>query len=88
MKGIDTVEGIDFEKDLEQVTIPAQAFRCVTRSGFLKDYWALLARLRKLEPLVTMEAVFDYLNKQYEKTFGVTRYPSYDAFRVARDRTR
>lgn len=72
-------------QDNGTVTIPARAFRCVTRVGFVNEFWDVLAAWSNTgEP--TQYEVFDYLNDEYKSIFGEYAFNTYDAFRRYRDR--
>lgn len=68
------------------VTINARVFRCVTRSGFVAEFWAVLRAWQEACPDVRQEDVFDYLNEEYKSAFGAYAFNSFGAFRKYRDR--
>lgn len=57
-----------------------------TEKGFTEIFWSLLADYRRDGLNVTQRGVFDELNDYYEQEVGEPRFPSFDAFRVRRDR--
>lgn len=67
-------------------TISEKVYRMVTRHGFVSVYWEELVKKRKEDKDASAEAVFDELNGIFEAEFGEPRFPSYDAFRMYRNR--
>ena len=57
-----------------------------SEAGFIEAFWEHLWKARVANPLATQREVFEYLNNYYEEKVGEPRYPSFDAFRVRRDR--
>lgn len=72
-------------QDNGTVTIPSRVFRCVTRGGFINEFWDVLAAWSERSN-VTQYEVFEYLNEEYKKVFGEYAFNTFDAFRVFRDR--
>ena len=55
----------------------------VSLEGFTAEFWR-----EYRETGGTQREVIERLNNAYHSTFGVYRFPSYDAFRKQRDRKR
>lgn len=53
----------------------------ISLEGFTAQFWK-----EYRETGGTQREVFDRLNAAYHNAFGVYRFPSYDAFRMQRDR--
>ena len=53
----------------------------VSLEGFTAEFWR-----EYRETGDTQREVFERLNNAYHNAFGVYRFPSYDAFRMQRDR--
>lgn len=53
----------------------------VSLEGFTAEFWK-----EYRESGDTQRVVFERLNEAYENTFGVARFPSFDAFRMQRTR--
>ena len=53
----------------------------ISLEGFTAQFWK-----EYRETGGTQREVFDRLNAAYQNAFGVYRFPSYDAFRMQRDR--
>lgn len=60
--------------------------RLVTDEGFIRAFWDTLREMRRDDPSVTQEDVYEALNDEYRKVFGEDRFKSFDAFRKRRDR--
>lgn len=69
-------------KDYEELS---QLLRIATRRGFVREFWRLLAELRKDDATMSRRQVFEGLNDLYFDTFGEYLYPSYNAFRHSKE---
>ncbi len=58
----------------------------MTDEGFTELFWRRLSTERKAGRKASQREIFEELNDEYEAEFGVARFPSFDAFRVKRDR--
>lgn len=68
--------------------ISEQVRPLVTRRGFVRAFWRELRRRRGEDPRVTQEDTYNELEDLYRETFGEPQFPSFDAFRMWRDRRR
>jgi hypothetical protein len=66
---------------VQKVEIDVQIIRMYTREGFMQVFWETLQAMRKENPKISHEAVFDILNEKYRTVFGEGRYKCYDSFR-------
>lgn len=57
----------------------------VTRKGFAREFWRVLAAWRREDQSTSRREVFDFLNGIYFAEFGEDRYPSWNAFRHSRE---
>lgn len=62
--------------------------KLVTDRGFIDEFWSRVSDAQLSGHYVTHIAVFEELNGIYESAFGEPKFPSYDAFRMRRDRHR
>ena len=60
--------------------------RLVTDDGFTAAFWERLREMRKKDPSVSQETVYESLNEEYRSVFGEDRFKSFDAFRKRRDK--
>ena len=60
--------------------------RLVTDEGFIAAFWDRLTEMRKEDPSVSQEDVYESLNEEYRSVFGEDRFKSFDAFRKRRDK--
>lgn len=67
--------------EVDKVTIDVKFILMLTPSGFRDVFWDELAKKRKENPGITQKEVFDLLNEEYYRVFGVYRYSDYDSFR-------
>lgn len=60
--------------------------RMVTRRGFSEVFWERIRTDRRNGGKLTFRACYSQMELEYEAEYGEPRYPSYEAFRKARER--
>lgn len=66
--------------------ISTRHVQMMTKAGFIAIFWTELAAMRKKDPEVTHEQVYEKLESEYQQQFGQRRYSSFRSFRDNRDR--
>lgn len=66
--------------------VSARAIQMMTKAGFVRLFWSELASLRKTDPTITHEQVYEIMEAEYQREFGQRRYANYRSFRDNRDR--
>lgn len=60
--------------------------RMVSLHGFIAVFWERVRADRSRGGNLTYQQIYSGMEADYEGRYGVTRFPSYDAFRKARER--
>lgn len=60
--------------------------RMVTRRGFSDVFWERIRTDRRNGGKLTFRDCYSQMELEYEAEYGEPRYPSYEAFRKARER--
>lgn len=60
--------------------------RMVTGRGFSEVFWERVQADRRAGGKLTFRACYAQMELEYEAEYGEPRYPSYEAFRKARER--
>lgn len=60
--------------------------RMVTGRGFSEVFWERIRADRRKGGKLTFRACYAQMELEYEAEYGEPRYPSYEAFRKARER--
>jgi hypothetical protein len=60
--------------------------RMVTGRGFSEVFWERIQSDRRKGGKLTFRACYAQMELEYEAEYGEPRYPSYEAFRKARER--
>lgn len=62
--------------------------RMVSARGFVEVFWERITADRKAGGKLTFRDCYSQMEVEFEAAYGVSRWPSYDAFRMARERIR
>ena len=62
--------------------------RMVSARGFVEVFWERIIASRKEGGKLTFRKCYNQMEAEFEASYGVSRWPSYDAFRMARERLR
>lgn len=66
--------------------VEEKLFSLLTRDGFVETFWRDLKVRRAQDPNTTQRQVFNTLDELYFKEIGCHQFPSYESFRMYRDR--
>jgi len=66
--------------------VEEKLFSLLTRDGFVNAFWRDLNVRRAQDPNTTQRQVFESLDALYFKEIGHHQFPSFESFRMYRDR--